>query len=146
MEKKEFTEEQIVSAVSHRNDSQEKMATNHLSSAPPTNSWETWSDDELVEERHCHRAEIADRFDCNLEGMYEYYLSMPIDPEVCRAISTNDPETRPSGDRARKYRYPTTSADTALKTCFADCKPRSCRPGARLFSSNGPYRLRSHSQ
>jgi hypothetical protein len=61
------------------------MATNHLPSAPPTNSWEAWHEDEMVEELHRHRGEIAQRFDCNLERMYEYYFSVPIDSHVPRA-------------------------------------------------------------
>ena len=58
---------------------------NHLQSAPRTNSWETWHEDEVVEELHRHRAGIADRFDYNLDRMYDYYLSVPIDPQVSRA-------------------------------------------------------------
>ena len=58
------------------------MATNRLPSAPLMNSWH---EDELVEELHRHRAEIAARFDCDLERMYEYYSSVPIDPEAPRA-------------------------------------------------------------
>ncbi len=62
------------------------MATNHRSSAPQTNSWEEdWHEDELVEELHRHRAEIADRFDGDLGRMYEYYLSVPVDPQAPRA-------------------------------------------------------------
>ena len=60
------------------------MAMNHLPSALPTNSWE-WHEDEVVEELHHHRAQIAEHFDCDLGRMYEYYLSVPINPEVSRA-------------------------------------------------------------
>jgi len=61
------------------------MATNHRSSVPQKNSGEAWHEDELVVELHRHRAEIAERFDCNLERMYEYYFSVPIDPQAPRA-------------------------------------------------------------
>ena len=61
------------------------MATDRLSSAPPTNSWEEWHEDELVEELHRHREEIANRFGSDLQLMYEYYSSIPIDPKVRRA-------------------------------------------------------------
>ena len=61
------------------------MATNQRSSVPPTNLWEGWHEDELVEELHRHREEIANRFDGNLERMYAYYSSVPIDPNVRHA-------------------------------------------------------------
>lgn len=63
------------------------MATNHLPSAPQTNSWENWHEDELLEELHRHRAEIAERFDCDLERMYDYYFSVPLDPKITRAVA-----------------------------------------------------------
>lgn len=61
------------------------MATNHRPSAPRTNSWEEWHEDEIVEELHRHRVEIAERFDCDLDRIYEYYSSVPIDPSMPRA-------------------------------------------------------------
>ena len=61
------------------------MDTNHLSSVPQTNSWENWHDDEIVEELHRHRAELAERFEYNLERLYEYYSSVPVDPRIARA-------------------------------------------------------------
>ena len=61
------------------------MATNRLPSAPQTNSWENWHEDEIIEELHRHRAELAERFDYSLESLYEYYSSLPIDPQVPRA-------------------------------------------------------------
>ncbi len=73
------------------------MATNQLPSVPPTNSWEEWHEDELVEELHRHREEIANRFDCNLDRMYEYYSSVPIDPKVRPA--TIQPVSPSSPDR-----------------------------------------------
>jgi hypothetical protein len=60
------------------------MAMNHLPSALPTNSWE-WHEDEVVEELHQRRAQIAERFDCDLDRVYEYYLSVPILAGVSRA-------------------------------------------------------------
>ncbi len=58
------------------------MATNHQPSVPPTNSWEKWHEDEIVEELHRHRAELAECFDYSLERLYEYYCSISIDPQV----------------------------------------------------------------
>ncbi len=61
------------------------MATNQQQSVPPTNLWEGWHKDEFVEEIHRHREEIANRFDCDLERMYAYYSSVPIDLNIRRA-------------------------------------------------------------
>ena len=55
------------------------MDTKRLPSARPTNSWH---EDEFVEELHRHRADVAERFDYDLERMYEYCSSVPIDPEA----------------------------------------------------------------
>ncbi len=60
------------------------MAMNHLPSALPTNLWD-WHDDEVVGELHHHRAQIAERFDYDLDRMYEYYFSVPVNAEVSRA-------------------------------------------------------------
>ena len=57
------------------------MATNRLPSAPQMN----WHKDEIVEELHRHRAELAERFDYDLERLYEYCSSIPIDPRMRRA-------------------------------------------------------------
>ncbi len=35
-----------------------------------------------MEELHRHRADVAERFDYDLERMYEYCSSVPIDPEA----------------------------------------------------------------
>lgn len=61
------------------------MATNRLPSAPQTNSWENWHEDEVVEELHRHRAELAEHFDYDLKRLYEYYSSISIDPQIPRA-------------------------------------------------------------
>jgi hypothetical protein len=61
------------------------MATNHQPSAPRTNSSESWHKDEMVEELHHHRAELAARFDYDLERLYEYYASVPISSRMRRA-------------------------------------------------------------
>lgn len=61
------------------------MATNRLPSVPQMNSWEKWHEDEIVEELHRHRADLAERFDYDLESLYEYYSSVPIDPQMKRA-------------------------------------------------------------
>ncbi len=61
------------------------MATNRPPSVHPTNSWENWHEDEIVEELHRHRAELAQRFDYDLARLYEYYSSVPIDPQIPRA-------------------------------------------------------------
>ena len=61
------------------------MATNRQPSAPQTNSWENWHEDEIVEELHRHRAELAERFDYDLRRLYEYYSSVPIDPQISHA-------------------------------------------------------------
>ena len=58
------------------------MATNRLPSAPRTNSSENWHKDEIVEELHRHRAELAARFDYDLKRLYEYYASVPISPRM----------------------------------------------------------------
>ena len=60
------------------------MATNQPPSVPPTNLWEGWHEDEVVEEIHRHREEIARRFDYDLERLYEYYSSVPFSPDVRR--------------------------------------------------------------
>ncbi len=61
------------------------MATTRLPSAPQTNSLENWHKDGIVEELHRHRAELAERFDYDLERLYEYYSSVPIDAQMRRA-------------------------------------------------------------
>ena len=71
------------------------MATNQQPSVLPTNSWEGWHEDELVEELHRHREKIANRFNCNLDQMYEYYSSVPIDPKIRRSdIQPATPSSR----------------------------------------------------
>ncbi len=61
------------------------MATNRLPSAHQTNSLKNWHKDEIVEALHRHRAELAERFNYDLERLYEYYSSVPIDPRMQRA-------------------------------------------------------------
>jgi hypothetical protein len=61
------------------------MATDRLSSAPPTNCSANWHKDEIVEELHRHRAELAERFDYDIDRLYEYYASVPISPRMRRA-------------------------------------------------------------
>jgi hypothetical protein len=60
------------------------MATNRRPSAPRTNSSENGPKDTIVEELHRHRAELAARFDYDLERLYEYYASVPISPRMRR--------------------------------------------------------------
>jgi hypothetical protein len=78
------------------------MATNRLPSAPRTSSSESWHKDEVVEELHRHRAELAARFDYDLKRLYEYYASVPISPRMQRAeISLVKPK-RPLTTEATK--------------------------------------------
>lgn len=72
---------------------------NHPSSALPTNLWESWHEDEVVEELHRHRAAVAELFDCDLERMFEYYAGVPVDPHIAVAdiqpVTPNTAETNP---------------------------------------------------
>jgi hypothetical protein len=72
------------------------MATNRRPSAPRTSFSESWHRDEIIEELHHHRAELAARFDYDLERLYEYYASVPISPRMRRIeIQPVEPKRAP---------------------------------------------------
>jgi hypothetical protein len=51
------------------------MATNRRPSVPPKSSSEA-PHDEIVEEIHAHRAELAAKFDYDMERLFRYYQQM----------------------------------------------------------------------
>ena len=72
------------------------MATNHLPSAPRKNSSEI-DHDEIVEEIHAHRAELAARFDYDMERLFRYYQELEGKNQARRAPES--PRARPARSR-----------------------------------------------